>query len=170
MPELWDAYDNNFNKMNGITLVRGEPIPDGIYHLVCEIIIKHMDGTYLLMQRDFRKAYGGMWEVSAGGSALMGENPLTGAIRELKEDLCVTDCGKDSVILQEGETIAYKWIDRNTLLKMSEEEMASERAMEPVEIHPIKSVLCEKRKSGKSKIKMPKPLGFDILGLGYSIE
>ena len=28
MSELWDAYDNNFNILNGITLVRGEPIPE----------------------------------------------------------------------------------------------------------------------------------------------
>ena len=155
MSELWDAYDNNFNKLNGITLVRGESIPDGIYHLVCEIIVKHIDGTYLLMQRDHRKHLGGMWEVTAGGSALKGENPLMGAIRELREEtglvandlkeqkrivhdghhslyveyLCVTDCEKDSIILQEGETVDYKWIDRNTLLEMSENELASERAV-----------------------------------------
>ena len=39
MSEMWDAYDNKFNKLNGITLLRGESIPDGIYHLVCEIIV-----------------------------------------------------------------------------------------------------------------------------------
>lgn len=155
MSELWDAYDNNFNKLNGITLVRGESIPDGIYHLVCEIIVKHIDGTYLMMQRDYRKHLGGMWEVTAGGSALKGENPLMGAIRELREEtglmandikelkrivhdghhslyvefLCVTDCDKDLIILQEGETLDYKWIDRNHLLEISEAELASERAI-----------------------------------------
>ena len=155
MPELWDAYDNNFNKLNGITLVRGESIPSGMYHLVCEIIVKHIDGTYLLMQRDSRKHLGSMWEVTAGGSALKGENALTRAIRELREEtgimakeikelkriihddvhslyveyLCVTDCEKNSIILQEGETIDYKWIDRNDLLEMSESEIASERAI-----------------------------------------
>lgn len=155
MSELWDAYDNHFNKIENIVLVRGEPIPDGMYHLVCEIIVKHIDGTYLLMQRDFRKPLGGMWEVTAGGSALKGENPLMGAIRELKEEtglmakdikelkrivhdghhslyveyLCVTDCEKDSIILQEGETVNYKWIDRSNLLEMRENEIASERAI-----------------------------------------
>lgn len=159
MPELWDAYDNNFNRMNGIALIRGEPIPDGMYHLVCEIIVKHIDGTYLLMQRDFRKHLGGMWEVTAGGSALRGENPLMGAIRELKEEtglvakdikeikrivhdvhhslyveyLCVTDCEKDSIILQEGETVDYKWVDRDILLEMSENEIASERAVKLIQ-------------------------------------
>lgn len=155
MSELWDAYDNHFNKLNGITLVRGESIPDGIFHLVCEIIVRHIDGTYLLMQRDYRKHLGGKWEVTAGGSALKGENPLMGAIRELREEtglmandikelkrivhdghhslyveyLCVTDCEKDLIILQEGETVDFKWIDRNDLLEMSENEIASERAI-----------------------------------------
>ena len=155
MSELWDAYDNHFNKLNGITLVRGESIPDGIYHLVCEIIVRHIDGTYLLMQRDFRKPLGGMWEVTAGGSALQEENPLMGAIRELREEtglvannikelkrivhdahhslyveyLCVTDCEKNLITLQEGETIAFQWIDKNALLEMSEDEIASKRAI-----------------------------------------
>ena len=156
MAEIWDAYDSKFNIVENRTLVRGEPIPEGIYHLVCEIIVKHIDGTYLLMQRDFRKHLGGKWEVTAGGSALKGETPLMGAIRELKEEtgleakdikeikriihdghhslyveyLCVTDCEKDSFSLQEGETVDYKWVDRDVLLEMSEKEMASKRAME----------------------------------------
>ena len=155
MSELWDAYDKKFNIINDITLVRGEPLLDGIYHLVCEIIVKHIDGTFLLMQRDYQKHYGGMWEVTAGGSALKGETPLLGAIRELKEEtgldakdlneikrmvhdvhhslyvvyLCITDCEKDAIVLQEGETVAYKWIDKNSLIEMSEDEIASERAM-----------------------------------------
>ena len=41
---------------------------------------------YLLMQRDLRKHHGGEWKVSAGGSALQGENGLEAAIRELKEE------------------------------------------------------------------------------------
>lgn len=84
--ELWDAYDAEFNKIENKTLVRGDVIPDGFYHLVCEIIVKHTDGTYLLMQRDLNKHYGGMWEATAGGSAVTGENPLECAIRELREE------------------------------------------------------------------------------------
>ena len=41
MAELWDAYDKKFNKIENTTLVRGETIPDGIYHLVSEVIVKH---------------------------------------------------------------------------------------------------------------------------------
>ena len=38
------------------------------------------------MQRDLRKHHGGEWKVSAGGSALQGENGLVAAIWELKEE------------------------------------------------------------------------------------
>lgn len=51
-----------------------QTIADGMYHLVGEVIVKHIDGTYLIMQRDFKKHYGGMWELTAGGSALLGKH------------------------------------------------------------------------------------------------
>lgn len=132
--EIWDAYHADGTPAGG-TLVRGEPIPEGLYHLVSEILVRHTDGDYLLMQRDLRKpAYPGYYEATAGGSALKGEDALTCARRELyeetgiKEDdmepigwhvsrdtlyhqyLCVTGCDKTAVTLQEGETIAYRWI------------------------------------------------------------
>ena len=151
--EIWDAYDRNLEKIEGMTLVRGEKIPEGVYHLVCDIIVRHTDGEYLLMQRDSRKHYGGMWEATAGGSALQGEKPLDCAIRELREEtgiraeqleevgrvraagrnaiycefLCVTDCRKDSIILQEGETSAYKWVTQDELLSMKRDELVTER-------------------------------------------
>ena len=132
--EIWDAYHPD-GTLAGRDLVRGEPIPDGLYHLVSEILVRHTDGEYLLMQRDPRKPnYGGYYEATAGGSALKGENALSCAMRELREEtgidagtltnigrfvshdtiyetfLCVTDCDKKSVKLQEGETVSYKWI------------------------------------------------------------
>lgn len=155
MAEIWDAYDNEFNKIKNITLLRGEPIPDGIYHLVGEVIVKHIDGTYLIMQRDFEKKFGGMWELTAGGSALQGETPLECAVRELKEEtgigtlqimeigrfvqdvnhslyaeyLCVTDWKKNAVSLQEGETVNYRRVDKKSLLEMSQDELVSSRAI-----------------------------------------
>lgn len=151
--EQWDAYDKHFNLIEGITLTRGERIDNGLYHLVCDIIVQHIDGEYLIMRRDARKHYGGMWEATAGGSALKGESPLQCAVRELFEEtgirsdtltevgrvvddeyhsayveyLCITDCDKSSVVLQEGETSDYRWVDRNTLLNMKNNELVTER-------------------------------------------
>ena len=156
MPEFWDAYDRDFNKIENVTLVRGEPIPDGLYHLVCDIVVNHTDGTYLLMQRDLQKNFGGRWELTAGGSALIGETPLEGAMRELREEtgiassdfkelrrvvneqrhfvcvvyFCLTDCDKNSVTLQEGETIDYKWVTKEEILKMPSDTLASVRVLE----------------------------------------
>jgi 8-oxo-dGTP diphosphatase len=45
-----------------------------LFHLVSEIIVKHEDGMYLLMQRDWKKPNSpGLYEATAGGSALKGE-------------------------------------------------------------------------------------------------
>ena len=152
--EIWDAYDSNFEIIDGMTLIRGEEgsIPDGIYHLVCHILVKHRDGTFLQMRRDLHKPHPGMWEATAGGSALKGEKPLECAFRELREEtgisvsemkeirrfvwdpthcfyveyICETDCDKDSIILQEGETIAYKWASADEICNMKADELLSE--------------------------------------------
>ena len=154
MAELWDAYDRAFNRIDDLTLVRGEKLPEGVYHLCSEIVVKHTDGTFLLMRRDIRKDRGGMWELTAGGSALRGETPAECAVRELKEEtgiaaeemtelcriaredcqtlfvefLCVSDCDKTGVTLQKGETTAYRWAAREEILNMRE-KMASPRTM-----------------------------------------
>ncbi len=132
--EIWDGYFVDGTLANQ-DLVRGEPIPKGLYHLVSEILVRHIDGDYLLMRRDTRKpSYGGYFEATAGGSALKGEDKLSCARRELWEEtgissdnfeevgqytshntiyhsfLCITDCNKSSISLQEGETISYKWL------------------------------------------------------------
>lgn len=149
--ERWDAYDGNFRRMEGVSLVRGEPIPAGVYHLVCDVLVRHTDGSYLLMQRDPRKHYGGLWEATAGGSALQGEAPLDCARRELREEtgiqaeelrelgrvrsanthyvefLCVTDGPKDRVTLQEGETVAYRWVSREELIALRNGELVTKR-------------------------------------------
>ena len=151
--EYWDAYDKDLNKIDGITLVRGEPIPENVYHLVCETAVKHVDGTYLLMQRDFNKHLGGLRELTAGGSALSGETPLECAVRELMEEtgikaesltklgtvyndkrhtvyceyLCITDSRKTEVKLQKGETINYKWVTAEYLKTLSNSELACQR-------------------------------------------
>lgn len=153
--ELWDAYDAEFNKLDGITLIRGEEatFADDIFHLVCDIIVRHVDGTYLLMQRDMRKHFPGMWEATAGGSALQGETSIMCAHRELKEEtgivaselvevgrvvdkekhsiyveyLCVTDWDKNAICLQEGETIDYKWVTKGELMAMGADELVTER-------------------------------------------
>ena len=84
--ELWDAYDVRGNSLEH-TLIRGEEVPAGEYHLLADILVRHTDGSFLLTQRDPQKpAFPGCWELSAGGSVLAGETALSGAMRELREE------------------------------------------------------------------------------------
>lgn len=140
MMEIWDGYLID-GTLAGQDLVRGEPIPRGLYHLVSEVLVRHVDGDYLLMKRDARKsAYGGYYEATAGGSAFKGEDKVACVRRELLEEtgifsetfvevsqhishdtiyhsfFCVTDCDKSSVSLREGETTAYKWLSENEFI------------------------------------------------------
>ena len=139
--ELWDAFYED-GTMAGKDLVRGEPVPDGLYHKVSEVLIRHVDGDYLLMQRDFNKPSNpGKFEASAGGSVIKGESELECIRREIREEtgintdditligeyrskgtlwysfLAVTDCEKDKITLQEGETVAYKWLSEQEFIE-----------------------------------------------------
>lgn len=134
--ELWDAYHGD-GTLAGCDLIRGEKIPDGLRHMVAEVFVMHRDGSILLMQRDFAKPnYPGFWESGASGSVLKGESAIDGARRELSEEtgiiakedledlycvvtattiyrgyLCVTAIPKEEIQLQEGETVAFRWVN-----------------------------------------------------------
>ena len=141
--EIWDGL-NRDGSLADIQLIRGEAIPDGIYHLVCEVIVQHEDGEILLMKRDLDKpSFPGFLEASAGGSALAGEDKIECITRELEEetgiiasnfteigryvyddDQCIfhcfhtiVSCQKDTVTLQKSETIAYKWVTLSSFLQ-----------------------------------------------------
>lgn len=156
--EIWDAYHRD-GTFAGEKLVRGEPIPEGLFHLVSEVLVRHTDGDFLLMQRDPEKPnYGGFFEATAGGSAFSGEDKLSCAKRELFEEtgiisenleeighyvsgdtiyyffLCITDCEKDSVILQKGETVSYKWLGEKDFIGfINSEEMIPSRKIRGTE-------------------------------------
>lgn len=82
--ELWDAYDREGRPL-GFDVVRGEPLPEGVCHLVVEIYSVTHDGRVLVTQRHPDKHWGLNWEITGGG-AVKGETPVTGALRELREE------------------------------------------------------------------------------------
>ena len=150
--ELWDAYDADGSK-TGATLIRGESIPDGAYHLACDILVRHIDGSYLLMQRAPEKLLGGKWEAGAAGSALQGETALDCAKREVREEtgvdrgtftevgrirsdayhvhyvefFCLTDVPKNAIRLQDGETVAYRWVTKDELNSLPPDVLITRR-------------------------------------------
>ena len=126
--ELWDVYDKNRN-LTGKTHIRGDDFLPGEYHLVVHVWIRNSKGQFLMTQRSANKGYPLLWETT-GGSALAGDNSLTAALREAKEEtglalaaengklvlqysgtdyhtdvwLFEQDFDLDDVTLQEGET------------------------------------------------------------------
>lgn len=158
--ELWDLYDRDGNK-TGETWERKhsnyQRIPEGRYHIVSDILVRHVDGSFLLTKRHPGKdVYPGYWEASAGGSAVAGETAEECARRELLEEtgikadtfelinrtfrdkshslvysyVTTVDCDKDSVVLQEGETTDYKWVDAAGLIEYSQSDFAIKTSVE----------------------------------------
>lgn len=84
--EIWDLYDCNKVKL-GATVVRGEDLPEGAYHLVVCAVIKNSEGKCLISQRSAtRPTFPLIWECP-GGSVLAGEDGLQGVLRETKEEV-----------------------------------------------------------------------------------
>lgn len=142
--ELWDAYTRNGVKTGGV-LVRGQRMWPGIYHLVCEVLVRHVDGSFLCMIRSREKPNYPLYpECTAGGSALLGEDPLTCIRRELREEtgiecdefqevnrtirecyatifhsyICTVDWPKDAITMQEGETEDYRWLSEEEFIEL----------------------------------------------------
>jgi 8-oxo-dGTP pyrophosphatase MutT (NUDIX family) len=86
--EIWDLYDAE-RKKTGLFHRRGEPLPLGFYHLVVKVWIVNQRGEFLITRRDLNRPMAGLWEYQ-GGSALAGEDSLTAALREAKEETGLT--------------------------------------------------------------------------------
>lgn len=141
--EIWDLYDGNGQK-TGRTMVRGEEVPAGLYHLGVHIWPMNSRGEFLVQKRSMMVQWKpGIWAVT-GGSAVAGEDALTAARRELREELGV-DAGEDELrriaclrrtnsfcnvfvirtdrpaedfVLQKEEVCAVRWCDADRLMRM----------------------------------------------------
>ncbi len=82
--ELWDIYDKN-RTLTGRTHKRGDFLKEGDYHLVVSVMIMNDRGEFLLTKRAPNKGYPNTWECT-GGSALAGDDSITAALREVREE------------------------------------------------------------------------------------
>lgn len=119
----------------------------GEFHIVVSVWIRNSRGEWLISKRTPNKEYPLLWECT-GGSVLAGEDGLTAALREAKEELGVElaiengklfksisradrswpdfvdvwifDCDWpiDRVVLQEGETCDAMWATTDKIHEM----------------------------------------------------
>ena len=125
--------------------------------MVVDILVQHVDGTYLLTKRDINKdVYPCYWEASAGGSAQAGKSHEECDKLELFEEtglichsfqlinrtfgessyslgysfLARAFGDKNAVVLQKEEITEYKWVDAAGLLEYAGLELAIKTRVE----------------------------------------
>ncbi len=98
--EIWDVLDENGNK-TGRYAERGRRMATGDYHLVVHVWKHNSKGEWLIDKRAPRVSdtLGGMWE-STGGSAVAGDDSLTAALRETKEELGIDLDPKEGMLFR----------------------------------------------------------------------
>ena len=85
--EYFDILDDNGNK-TGKTKLRSEVHRDGDWHKAVHIWIINNNGEILLQRRCATKdSNPNMLDISSAGHLTAGDDSLTGALRELKEEL-----------------------------------------------------------------------------------
>lgn len=85
--ELWDVYDFHREK-TGKLHPRGKKLGDGEYHLTVHACIFNAEGKMLIQKRQpFKKGWSGLWDITVGGSATVGEDSQSAIMRELYEEL-----------------------------------------------------------------------------------
>ena len=85
MLEYWDILDRN-GSATGRVHERGKPMSEGEYHLEVYVLIENDKNEYLISQRSPNKTSPNMWECT-GGNAVAGDDSLTTALKEVKEEL-----------------------------------------------------------------------------------
>lgn len=143
--ELWDVFDIRRRPL-GKTHPRGVPLPQGEYHLIVLVMLQNDRGEFLITRRAPTKGFPNMWEFT-GGSALAGDDSLSSALREMREETGIEldpsnghiiaqeqawsdafgdiwlfrqNFDVDKIVLQEGETTAAKTATRQEILRMIE--------------------------------------------------
>lgn len=158
MAEYWDIYDEERTLMPK-KHQRGEPLADGEYHLLVHIWIYNREGKVLLTQRQRDISFGLKWACT-GGCVIAGEDSLTAALREIREEIGLKlhpeemmpvsqtrklhsfvdtfvvcrDVQDSEIVLQKEEVEDFCWVDKHQYRKMEREHL----------LHPgLKNFFCE---------------------------
>jgi len=98
MDEYWDIYDVN-RESTGRTHRRGDPLPPGDYHLVVHVWIRSGEKYFITLRDPEKEVAPLIWETT-GGAALAGEDSLTAALREVREETGLTLKPESGVVFQ----------------------------------------------------------------------
>jgi len=81
--EIWDILDEKKNK-TGRIMQKGEPIPEGFYHLGTDVWIINSENKILFQKRSSKKRQSpNVWAMT-GGSVIKGETSLETIERETR--------------------------------------------------------------------------------------
>ncbi|WLR54430.1 bifunctional NUDIX hydrolase family protein/GNAT family N-acetyltransferase [Mesobacillus subterraneus] len=142
--ELWDVYDQ-YRHLTERIHKRGEDMKAGDYHLVVHVWIINDDGQFLIQRRQpWKIGFPNMWDCSAAGSAIVGDDSEQAAIREAKEELGI------DLDIKKGErifTVKFSqgfddiWLVRQNValedLLLQEEEVADAKWASEAEIREM---------------------------------
>lgn len=85
--EIWDVYDR-YRCKTGRIHERGTLMKEGDYHIVVHIWIVNDKGEVLIQKRQpWKVGWPNMWDCAAAGSAIKGDDSISAAIRETKEEI-----------------------------------------------------------------------------------
>lgn len=140
MSEIWALYDAERRPL-GRVMRRGEPVPEGCYHLSVQVWIRDGAGRFLISRRHPDKPMFPLCWETPGGAAVAGEDSLAAALREVREELGIAlspekgallmsrrrredfsdvwlfhwDGGLDALTLQPDEVVDARWADYGEL-------------------------------------------------------
>ena len=137
--ELWDIYDKDRNH-TGRTIVRGEKLKEGDYHLVIH--------AWIMNRADKVQVWPNMWAMT-GGSAVKGENSYETCVREVGEELGINpDMKKAKMVFSKlrQDKITDVWVIKQDFLieecSLQKEEVSAAKWVSKEEIKN----LIEKKK------------------------
>lgn len=142
--EYWNVYDID-RKLTDRVHKRGVPLAEGDYHLVVHLCLFNSKGELLIQRRQpWKKGWPGLWDLTVGGSAILGESSREAIEREAKEELGIDinleghrpymtinfkqgfddywiiekDIPLESLTLQYDEVADAKWVNEKELMDM----------------------------------------------------
>lgn len=114
LDELIDICDKS-NNLTNVQKMKSEAHRNGLWHRAAHVWIYNSKGEILLQLRaKERSLYPNMWDTSAAGHVGAGEDPVTSALREIKEEIGLKVKQEDLYFLKIRKVKAiYKNIKNN---------------------------------------------------------